>query len=76
MYFLVDLIWVLVAAASLELKAYHQKQSDFDYHWVGGVTNTTATIVVAVQPYSGNTLVDLFHYLKLYYDQGEEPFKR
>lgn len=69
------MIWCLVASISLEQQAYQRLgKSDFDYHWVGGFTNTTASVVVTVQPYRGNTLVEFLYYIKLYLDQGEVAF--
>lgn len=66
-------MWVLMAALGIEKRGYEKiGQSDFDYHWVGAVTETEATVVVTVQPYKGNTLVEFVHGMWLYFDGRED----
>ena len=70
MQILINLIWVLIASIGIERDAYNSiknGQNDFDYHWVGNLSNSTATIVVTVEPYRGTTLVEAVGFLKQYF---------
>ena len=58
---------MLIATIGIEYKALNSANNDFDYHWVGGLTNSTATVVVTVQPYRGTTLVEAAAFFKEYF---------
>ena len=56
----------MFAVIGLEIEAFNKinQSSDFDYHWVGGLTNSTASIVVTVLPHRGTTIVEAFVFAK------------